>query len=99
MVEAMQPSSSRAGMTTESRESGRAGLVSGGLGIFAFPNGETGSEGEVGVDKKMQTAEHFVITMPWVGKVRPAAVICVEWIQSAGHGEREPYCEMTPLQQ
>ena len=97
MVEAMQPSSSRAGMTTESRESGRAGLVSGRLGIIAFPNGETGSEGEVGVDKKMQTAEHFVITMPWADKVRPAAVICVEWIQSAGHGEREPYCEMTPL--
>ena len=47
MVEAMQPSSSRAGMTTESSESGRAGLVSGGLGIFAFPNGETGGAGQV----------------------------------------------------
>jgi len=34
MVEAMQPSSSRAGMTTESSVSGRAGLDSGGLGIF-----------------------------------------------------------------
>ena len=34
MVEAMQPSSSRAGMTTESSVSGRAGLFSGGLGIF-----------------------------------------------------------------
>jgi hypothetical protein len=30
----MQPSSSRAGMTTESSVSGRSGLVSGGLGIF-----------------------------------------------------------------
>lgn len=56
MVEAMQPSSSRAGMTTESSESGRAVLVSGRLGIFAFPNGETGGEGQVGVDKKMQNA-------------------------------------------
>ena len=99
MVEAMQPSSSRAGMTTESRESGRAGLVSGGLGILSFPNGETGGAGQVDVDKKMQTAEHFVITMPWAVKVRPAAVICVEWIQSVGRGEQEPYCEMTQLQQ
>ena len=49
MVEAMQPSSSRAGMTTESRESGRAGEVSGRLGIFAFPNGETGGAGQVGL--------------------------------------------------
>ena len=32
-------------MTTESSESGRAGLVSGGLGIFAFPNGEADSVG------------------------------------------------------
>ena len=88
-------------MTTESRESGRAGLVSGGRAILfqPIPNGEAGGAGEVGVDKKMQTAEHFVITMPWAGKVRPAAVICVEWIQSAGHGEQEPYCEMTQLQQ
>jgi hypothetical protein len=86
-------------MITESSDSSRAGLVSGVLGIFAFPNGETGGAGQVGVDKKMQTAEHFVITMPWAGKVRPAAVICVEWIQSAGHGEQEPYCEMTQLQQ
>ena len=49
MVEAMQPSSSRAGMTTESSESGRAGLISGVLGIFAFPNGEAGGEGQVGL--------------------------------------------------
>ena len=34
MVEAMQPSSSRAGMTIESSVSARAGLVSGGFGIF-----------------------------------------------------------------
>jgi hypothetical protein len=39
-------------------------LASGVLGIFAFPNGEAGGAGQVGVDKKMQTAEHFVITMP-----------------------------------
>lgn len=26
--------------------------------------------GKVGVDKKVQTAEHFVITTPWAGKVR-----------------------------
>jgi hypothetical protein len=32
-VEVMQTSSSRAGMTTESSVSGRAGLVSGGFGI------------------------------------------------------------------
>jgi hypothetical protein len=80
-------------------ESGRSVLVSGAVGIFAFPNGETGSAGQVGVDKKMQTSEHFVIKKRWAGKVRPAAVICVEWIQSAGHGEQEPYCEMTQLQQ
>ena len=96
MVEAMQPSSFRAGMTIESRESGRVGLISGGADIFPIIKWKSGGAGEVGVDKK---AEHFVITMPWVGKVRPAAVICVEWIQSAGHGEREPYCEMTPLRQ
>ena len=47
MVEAMQPSSSRAGMRTESSVSGRVGLVSGGLGIFAFPNGEAGGAGQV----------------------------------------------------
>jgi hypothetical protein len=56
MVEAMQPSSSRAGMTTESSESGRTGLVSGVLGIFAFPNGEAGGAGQIGVDKRMQNA-------------------------------------------
>ncbi len=77
----------------------RAGLVSGEAGIFAFPNGEAGGAGEVGVDEKMQTAEHFVITMPWAGKVRAAAVVCVGWIQSVGHGERELYCEMKPLRQ
>ena len=49
MVEAMQPSSSRAGMTTESSESGRAGLISGCVGIFAFPNGETGGKGQAGL--------------------------------------------------
>jgi hypothetical protein len=80
-------------------ESGRSGLVSGAVGIFPFPNGEAGGAGQVGVDKKMQTSEHFVITKRWAGKVKPAAVICVEWIQSAGRGEREPYCEMTQLQQ
>lgn len=65
----------------------------------SIPNGQSGSTGEVGVDKKMQTAEYFVITMPWAGKVRSAAVICVEWIQSVGLGEREPYCEMMLSQQ
>ena len=49
MVEAMQPSSSRAGMTTESSESGRAGLVSRVLGILAFPNGEAAGAGQVGL--------------------------------------------------
>ena len=43
--------------------------------------------GQVGFDKKMKSAEHLVATMSWAGKVRPAAVICVEWIQSVGHGE------------
>ncbi len=95
----MQPSSSRAGMTTGIRLSGRAGLVSSEAGIFAYPNGEAGGAGRVGVEKKMKSAEHLVITKRWAGKVRPAAVICVEWIQSAGRGEREPYCEMTQLQQ
>ena len=36
-------------MITESSESGRAGLVSGVLGIFAFPNGEAGGVGEGGL--------------------------------------------------
>jgi len=45
MVEAMRPFSSRAGMTTESRESGQKGLVSGRADIFAFPNGEAGGVG------------------------------------------------------
>ena len=36
-------------MITESSESGRAGLVSGVLGIFAFPNGEAGGAGQVGL--------------------------------------------------
>ena len=45
MVEAMRPSSSRAGMTTESRDSGQKGLVSGRADIFAFPNGEAGGVG------------------------------------------------------
>ena len=38
-------------MTTESRESGRAGLVSGGADIFIppIPNGEAGGVGEVGL--------------------------------------------------
>ncbi len=94
--EAMQTSSSRAGMKTESREGGRAGLVSDGAGIFPFIKWKAGGAGEVGIDKK---AEHFVITMPWAGKVRTAAVVCVGWIQSAGHGELERYCEMTPLRQ
>jgi hypothetical protein len=35
-------------MITESSESGRAGLVSGVLGIFAFPNGEAGGACGVG---------------------------------------------------
>lgn len=60
MVEAMQPSSSRAGMTTESSESGRAVLVSGRLGIFAFPNREAGGAGQVGDGKKRKTAEHSI---------------------------------------
>jgi len=34
MVEVLQPSSFRAGMTIESSESGRAGFVSGGAGNF-----------------------------------------------------------------
>jgi hypothetical protein len=64
-----------------------------------FPNREACGTGQVGFDKKMKSAEHFVITMLWAGKERPAAVICVEWIQSAGHGEQEPYGEKTPSQQ
>jgi hypothetical protein len=65
----------------------------------SISNGQSGGAGEVGVDKKMQTAEHFVITIPWAGKVSSASVICVEWIQSVGLGEREPYCEMMLSQQ
>ena len=45
----MRPSSSRAGMTTESRDSGQKGLVSGRADIFAFPNGEIGGAGQVGL--------------------------------------------------
>jgi len=67
--------------------------------FLPYPNREAGGVGQIGVDKKMKSAEHLVITMPWAGKVRPDAVFCVEWIQSVGHGEQEPYCEMTPLQQ
>ena len=64
-------------MITESRESGRAGLVSGRLGIFAFPNGEAGGVGEGGLtfvkgeefvgaefaggDGKRETAAHKVM--------------------------------------
>ena len=36
-------------MITESSESGRAGLVSTVLGIFTFPNGESGGVGQVGL--------------------------------------------------
>lgn len=36
-------------MITESSESGRAGLISGRLCIFAFPNGESGGVGQVGL--------------------------------------------------
>ena len=67
--------------------------------FLPYPNWEAGGAEQLGFDKKMKSAEHFVATKRWVGKVRPAAVICVEWIQSAGRGEREPYCEMTQLQQ
>jgi len=45
----MQPSSSRAGMTTGIRLSGRAGLVSSEAGIFAYPNGDAGGAGQVGL--------------------------------------------------
>jgi hypothetical protein len=44
----MQPSPSSAGLTTESSESGRAGLVSRRLRIFAFPNREASAAHGVG---------------------------------------------------
>jgi hypothetical protein len=52
----MHPSSSRAGVTTERSESGRAGLVSGGLGISIspYPDGEAGAAGQVGFDKRIK---------------------------------------------
>ena len=68
-------------------------------GHFSISNEEVGGEGQVGVDKKMKSAEYFVITMPLAGKVRPAAVICVEWIHSVVHGKQEPYCETTQSRQ
>lgn len=64
-----------------------------------FQTGRPTARAGLKLDKKIQTAEHFVITLRRVGKARPAAVICTEWIQSAGPGEREPYCEGTLLQQ